>query len=395
MSSEQQAVCRSSGSVDHALPVPIPPAAALIAPFVYDAQPSRVIFGTGTVSQLSSEAERLGLTRLLVVATPGQQADAQRIVVSLGGRVAASFLHAAEHTPVEVTARAMDLVRSVNADGIVAVGGGSATGLAKAIAYRTDLPQIVVPTTYAGSEMTSILGETEAGAKVTRRDPKILPEVVVYDVDLTMSLPPAISSASGMNAIAHAVEALYAPDVNPIIALLAESAIAALAQALPAIARNPLDATARTHALYGAWLCGVCLNSTSMALHHKLCHTLGGAYGLPHADMHAAVLSHVVAYNQRAAPHAMTVLARALGVADPATELFDLAARIGIPMALRDIGMPYEGIDAAADLAMQNVYSNPRALERDAIRDLLAAAWAGKRPGGAAEAGAREQAGRA
>lgn len=374
MSSDQQATLVAAPAADHG---------QWLDGFTYTAHASRVVFGAGTVAQLPAEAGRLGLSRVCVIATPGQEADALRIEASLDGRVAGRFLHAQMHTPVDVTERALVLVRRVQADGIVAIGGGSATGLAKAIAYRTDLPQIVVPTTYAGSEMTPILGETQDGVKVTRRDPKILPEVVVYDVDLTMSLPPDVSAASGMNAIAHAVEALYAFDGNPVIALLAEAAVAALARALPAIIRDPLDVAARTQALYGAWLGGICLGSTSMALHHKLCHALGGAYDLPHAQTHAAVLPHVVTYNAPAARQAMAALSRALGSSDPAAALFDLAACIHIPMALRDIGMPHQGIDAAAKLALQNVYPNPRPLEYYAIRGLLADAWVGARPNGA------------
>src|SRR5262249_49398149 len=161
---------------------------------------------------------------------------------------------------------------------------------------RTDLPQIVVPTTYAGSEMTPILGETAGGAKTTQKTLKVLPEVVIYDVELTLSLPVAISGVSGMNAIAHAIEALYAQDANPVIELMALEGIRALAGALPRIAEAPKDVEARSDALYGAWLCGVCLGSVGMALHHKLCHTLGGSFGLPHAETHTVVLPHATRY---------------------------------------------------------------------------------------------------
>ncbi len=244
------------------------------------------------------------------------------------------------HTPVEVTEEAIGIVRDSAIDGTVAIGGGSTTGLGKAIAVRTDLPQIVIPTTYAGSEMTNLLGETAKGEKKTRRDPKIRPETVIYDVDLTLSLPPALSATSGMNAIAHAVEGLYARDGNPIIRLMAEEGIRALGKALPAIVRDPHDRDARSDALYGAWLCGMVLAGAEVALHHKLCHVLGGSFDLPHAETHAVILPHVAAYNAKAAPEAIARVARALGVSDAAPALFDLDVATGAPTALRDIGMP-------------------------------------------------------
>jgi alcohol dehydrogenase class IV len=284
------------------------------------------------------------------------------------------------HTPVDVTERAMAVVTELKCDGFVAVGGGSTTGLAKALALRTDLPQIVAPTTYAGSEMTPILGETQAGRKVTQSSPKILPEVVIYDVDLTFTLPVAQSVTSGMNAIAHAVEALYTREANPLISLLAESGVGALARGLPRITADPRDREARSSALYGAWLCGICLGTVGMALHHKLCHTLGGMFDLPHAETHTAVLPHAVAYNRPATPAAMQAVARALGVADPAAGLYDLARSLGATMALRDLGMPHSGIDQAIEASLANPYWNPRPLEKEGIRSLLTSAYEGTRP---------------
>ncbi|MCW6509262.1 maleylacetate reductase [Lichenifustis flavocetrariae] len=348
--------------------------------FVYNAHPARVIFGSGTLRQLPTEVERLGLRRVLVLSTPQQEKDGRATAEAIGGRAAAVFAGATMHTPVEVTEKAMALVLAERIDGIVAVGGGSTTGLAKAVALRTDLPQIVAPTTYAGSEMTPILGETRDGVKTTQKSPKILPEVVIYDVDLTLSLPVALSSVSGMNAIAHAVEALYAQDRNPIISLMAVEGIRALAQALPKIAEAPADRKARSDALYGAWLCGTCLGAVGMALHHKLCHTLGGSFDLPHAETHTAVLPHATAYNAPAAPEAMRAIAGALGTGDAARGLYDLAHRLGATLALKTLGMTEHGIETAADLAMANPYWNPRPLERNAIRDLLARAYAGEPP---------------
>lgn len=349
-------------------------------PFVYSAQPMRVRFGAGTLADLPGEIEALGLRRVLVLATPQQASEAEALAGRIGGRAAGVFGGARMHTPVDVTAEAMRRVEADGIDGLVAVGGGSTTGLSKAIALRTDLPQIVVPTTYAGSEMTPILGQTENGVKTTVKSPKVLPEVVIYDVDLTLSLPAPLSAVSGLNAIAHAVEALYAQDRNPVVSLMAAEGIRALARALPVLVAAPRDPGARSDALYGAWLCGTCLGAVGMALHHKLCHTLGGTFDLPHAETHAAVLPHAMAYNAPSVPVAARTVAEALGAEQAAQGLYDLARRLGVPMALRDLGMPEGGIETAADAALSNPYWNPRPLDRAAIRDLLARAHAGLSP---------------
>ncbi|NOJ48525.1 maleylacetate reductase [Bradyrhizobium archetypum] len=348
--------------------------------FVYQSAPMRVVFGAGTLRQLPYELSHLGVTSALVLATPRQKDLVAGIREMIGERFAGVFTGAVMHTPVEVTERAMETVRDMRADGLVAIGGGSTTGLGKAIALRTDLPQIVLPTSYSGSEMTPVVGQTSGGIKTTQSSPKILPETVIYDVDLTMTMPPKLSATSGINAIAHAVEALYARDRNPLISLMAEEGIRALAQALPTICAQPNDKTARTGALYGAWLCGICLGAVGMALHHKLCHALGGLFNLPHAETHTVVLPHALAYNAPAAPDAMAQVAAALGEPDPALGLQDLARKLGSPLSLREIGMPESGIDQAADLAVKNPYWNPRPIERAAIRELIARAWRGDAP---------------
>ena len=349
-------------------------------PFVYDALPMRVVFGAGTIGGVRAEVERLGASRALVLTTPNQQADGERIAALLGPLAAGVFSGATMHTPTHVTEAALARLTAAGAQCVVAIGGGSTTGLGKALALRTGVDQVCIPTTYAGSEMTPILGETSDGAKTTRRDAAILPETVIYDVDLTLRLPVGLSAVSGINAIAHAVEALYAETRNPIVSMMAEDGIGALAEALPRIVAAPADAAARERALYGAWLGGVCLGAVGMALHHKLCHTLGGMFDLPHAETHTIILPHAVAYNAPAAPEAMARAARALRVDDAARGLYDLAGRIGAKRALRDIGMPEDGITRAAEAAMRNPYWNPRPLEAVAIRDMIAAAWRGDPP---------------
>ncbi len=355
-------------------------------PFRFPGLPTRVVFGHGTLAQVEGEMERLGRRRAVLIATPPQRGQAEAVAARLGGRAVGVIAEAVMHTPVTVTERALAQLRSLGADCLVAVGGGSTTGLSKALALRTDLDQIIVPTTYAGSEMTPILGETRDGAepdrktKTTQRSEAIRPEVVVYDVDLTLGLPVALSATSGMNAIAHAVEALYAEDRNPIVSLMAEEAIRALARALPAIVAAPDDRAARSDALYGAWLAGACLGTVGMALHHKLCHVLGGTFDLPHAETHTVVLPHAVAYNAPAAPEAMARIARALGVQSAPRGLYDLAQRLGAPIALADLGMSEAGLERAAEVAVASPYPNPRPLDRAGIRRLLDDAYRGRRP---------------
>lgn len=348
--------------------------------FNYTGLPARVVFGFGTLSQLPAEIGTLGASRALVLCTAGHAAQGHELARSPGVLAAGVFAAAAMHTPIEVTERALQYLHTCKADCIVALGGGSATGLSKALALRTDLPQIVIPTTYAGSEATPVVGETRNGQKTTHRSLAVLPEVILYDVELSMGLPPAISAASGLNAMAHAVEALYAQDRNPLTSNLAVQSIAAFSSALPAIMEQPADREARSDALFGAWLGGVCLASVGMALHHKLCHTLGGSFNLPHAETHAVLLPYTAAYNAIAAPEAMASVAAALGCADAAQGLYAFARRLGIPASLQAIGMPESGLARAADLAAANPYWNPRPIQRDAILALLTDAFHGRPP---------------
>jgi alcohol dehydrogenase class IV len=350
-------------------------------PFSYTALPGKVIFGFGTLAQTADEIRALGCSRALLLSTPQQVDQVRKLEAQLGALAVGLFADATMHTPVEVTERALAMAKEVKADCTVALGGGSTTGLGKAIAVRTDLPQVVIPTTYAGSEATPILGETQGGLKTTQRNMKILPEVIIYDVDLTMTLPPGLTVTSGMNAIAHAAEGLYAKDANPIISMIAEDGVRAIARALPAIVADPHDREGRSDALYGAWACGVTLGAVGMSLHHKLCHTLGGTFDLPHAETHTVVLPHAMAYNAPATPEAMARLARALGVANAPQGLFDLAASLGGPTSLKALGMPEEGLDTVVDLALSNPYWNPRPLERAPLRKLVEDAFHGRRPG--------------
>lgn len=349
--------------------------------FQYTALPARVLFGCGTLMKVADELVSLGCKRAFVLSDPHHATGAAaRLMHALGEFAIHLSTDAVMHTPVEITERVMEKLAASHADCIVALGGGSTIGLAKALALRTDLPQIVLPTTYAGSEATPVLGETHEEQKSTIRSMKVLPEVIVYDVELTYGLPPAISLVSGINAIAHAVESLYAKDANPITSSLAEQGIAALGRALPRIVSDPTSQGARADALFGAWVCGACLGAVGMSLHHKLCHVLGGAFGLPHAETHTVILPHAVAYNAAGAPAAIARVARALGTDNAAQALFDLAATNGGPTSLREIGMSASDLDEAADAAVKSPYWNPRPVERNAIRKLLDEAYNGRRP---------------
>jgi maleylacetate reductase len=314
-----------------------------------------------------------------VLSTPHQKADGEKLAESLGGLAVGVFAGAAMHTPVDVTEQAMKVVADTGADCVVSLGGGSTTGLGKAIAYRTDLLQLVIPTTYAGSEVTNILGQTEGGKKTTVRDAKILPEIVIYDPALTLGLPVAMSVTSGLNAMAHAIEGLYAEDRNPISSLMAVEGLKAFATSLPIVVREPKDLEARSQALYGAWLCGTVLGAVGMSLHHKICHTLGGSFDMPHAETHAVMLPHTAGFNAAAARQELAPAADIFG-GSIGGGLWDFAKSLGAPLSLRELGLSAADLDRAAEIAVQNPYYNPRPIDRASIRALLQAAWEGRRP---------------
>lgn len=348
--------------------------------FEFNSNPARVVFGSGTVKNLPNELSRVSRSLPLLLCTPEQISQAEDIGKVLQGKFSGIFSGATMHTPTAVTERAVQVVRDTGADSVVSIGGGSTIGLGKAISIRTGLYHIAIPTTYAGSEVTPILGETADGRKETRSDPAILPGTVIYDVDLTLTLPVAISATSGINAIAHAVEALYARNGNPIINLLAKEGVASLASALPELIENPNSPSARWSALYGAWLCGTCLGSVGMSLHHKLCHTLGGTFDMPHAPTHTVILPHALAFNAPAVPQAMETLAQALpgSDGDAVQGLNVLLRKLNVERSLKALRLREADIDKAADVAVSKPYWNPRDIERDLVRELLRRAWAGE-----------------
>src|SRR5690242_11193827 len=355
-----------------------------IAPFIYEAAPSRVVFGVGSLEKAPEEIERLGARRVLILTTPGRKKFGEELATHLGARAAGVFGDAVMHVPAETAEAGRAEASRLRADCYIAIGGGSATGLAKAIAVVSGNPILAIPTTYSGSEMTPTWGLTEHGIKKTMRDAQARPKTVIYDPALTSSMPAALSATSGMNAIAHCVEALYSQEASPIVSLIAEEGIRALARSLPAVVKEPSNVEARSLAFYGAWLGGTSLGAVSMALHHKLCHVLGGAFNLPHAETHTVLLPHATAYNTAAAPDAMERIAHALGAKggahSAAQGLYDLEAAMGAPLSLESIGMKREGLEHAAELPVQKPFYNPRKLSKDEIRTLLEDAFEGRPP---------------
>jgi maleylacetate reductase len=355
-----------------------------VQPFTYDALPGRVVFGPGTArARLADEVSRLGASCLLLITTPRAAALARELAAPLGGRVAGVCTGVREHVPAEVAEAARQQAAEAGADALLSIGGGSATGTAKAVALTTGLPVIAIPTTYAGSEVTPVWGLTEGDRKTTGTDPRVLPRVVLYDPDLTMSLPAGLTAASGLNALAHCAEAFWAPGRNPVTALAAAEGLRVLAQALPLAVKDGADLAARGDLLYGAYLAGTAFGVAGAGLHHKICHVLGGRFGLPHAQTHAIVLPYVLAFNLPGALDAAARISQALDEAGldpagPAAAVQALAARLGLPGGLRDIGLREDQIDEAARLIEPAVPAdNPVPAGAAELRTLLRAAWAG------------------
>ncbi|HEY0971949.1 MAG TPA: maleylacetate reductase [Gemmatimonadales bacterium] len=346
--------------------------------------PARVVFGAGALDRLPELMDELGARRVLVIASGGRSDIVERVGALLGERLTGVETRVAMHVPATLAAEVRADVATADADLLLAIGGGSPIGMAKAVALAGGPPIVAIPTTYAGSEMTPVWGLTREGAKETGRDERVRPRAVLYDPTLTLGLPPLVSGPSALNAVAHAIEALYAPDASPLVVLAAVEGLRALAASAPRVVRAPTDLEARTEALYGAWLAGMSLGASTMGLHHKLCHVLGGSFGLPHAGTHAVVLPHAVAYNAAAAPAAMAAAWHALGDDDVPRALHALATDVltvaGAPTSLRELGLHEEDIGRAAELAAAKPYPNPRPVEAGAVRALLERAYGGLPP---------------
>ncbi len=342
--------------------------------FTFDNPGGRVVFRSGSAGLIADEVARIGCSRALLVSTPGRLKSLPKVPDEI---VAGTFAESIQHVPIEVAERARSLAREMGADCIVAVGGGSSIGVAKAIALESPLPIIAVPTTYGGSEMTPIWGITRDGRKETGRDSRVRPIGVIYDPDLTVDMPGDMTASSGLNALAHCVEAAYAPDGNTLTSGAAMQGLLLLTDALPRLASAPRNLVARETALEGAWLGGFALGTVSMGIQHKLAHTLGGSFGLPHAETHAVLLPYTAAFNREAASAVMAGIADFLDAADAPAALLELSQLIGAPQSLKDIGFSGDYIAVAARLAVEKPYANPRQVTEDAVTELLTAAFAG------------------
>ena len=350
--------------------------------FLFAMPEKRVLFGRGVFSRLKDEIERLGCAAPLVLSTPSKRSG-EKIRSVLVPLKYGLYDGARMHVPAESVEEAFAFMERRSFDCLVAVGGGSSIGLAKALALRTGLPIIAVPTTYAGSEMTPIWGITEGGVKTTGRDDRALPKVVLYDPESYASLPASVAGVSAMNALAHCVEALYAENANPVSDLFAEEGIRLIVGNLTTSLNGPNKFQAIEGVLRGAWMGGMVLAMTTMGLHHKLCHTLGGSLGLPHAETHAIMLPHVIAFNSEYADAAMRKIARGFGTTTPkeaAGRAYAMLSEIGAKNALKDLGMRYEDIETVADLTVRNKYSNPRPFTAGELAPLLGNAYRGKAP---------------
>ena len=347
------------------------------AEFAYAMHKVRVVFGARALATLPGELDRAGMRRVLLITTPGRAAEREAIVTLLADRLAEHFDRAKTHVPQDTVLDAREVAARARPDALLTLGGGAAIGLGKALALETGLPLAAIPTTYSGSEMTSIWGISDVNVKRTGRDPRVAPQLVLYDPELTYGLPAAVSASSGMNAIAHCVEATYAHDGGPVSSLLALDGLRRLANALPIIMASARDPDARANALAGAHLAGCALDMSSMGLHHKLAHTLGGSFGLPHAETHAALQPWVMAYNAPAAAVAMADIAAALGSEDSVSGMIALTRTLGTP-TLANLGFTRDMIPKAAALACASSYPNPRKVDEAGVRSILEHALAGR-----------------
>lgn len=345
--------------------------------FIHQTLPQRVVFALGDApSAVAVEVRTLGSGKVMLIASEREAALAEPIAAALP--VALRYDEVVMHVPVEVAGRARDAAADSGADVVVTVGGGSTTGLGKAVALSTGLPIIAVPTTYAGSETTNVWGLTEGGTKTTGIDDRVLPSSIVYDASLLTSLPVEVSAASGLNALAHCVDSMWSPRSDPINRAMAQEAIRSLAEGLPAVARDAASTAAIEKTLYGAYLAGVAFASAGSGMHHKICHVLGGMFDLPHAQTHAVVLPHVLAFNSPNAREAERRIAAAFGSVTAAAGLAELCRIMHAPRALRDLGMPKDGIGrAVAPIVRAIPATNPSSVTEENVRELLRAVWGG------------------
>jgi maleylacetate reductase len=344
--------------------------------FSYQQPLGSVTFGAGALAKLPEILATLGVARPLLVPTPSQRATADLLSVALGTDVAGIFPGVAPHVPSTAVDALVAQARQANADALIAVGGGAAIDLAKAASFGTQLLVIAVPTTYGGAELTAHAGRTTGRTKEgVATGP---PRAVLYDPELTYDLPVRASAGSAMNALAHCVEALYAPRPQPLALLAAEEALRRMPAAMRTVAHAPRDPAAREELLYGGYLAGVALAGSGMALHHRICHVLGGRYGIAHGDANAVILPHALRFNAPAAPEAIATLARVLQTNDVPEALADLAREAGAALSLEQLGLGHDELGAVADNVLAAPLPNPRTVDRRQLLEILEDAWTGR-----------------
>jgi maleylacetate reductase len=347
--------------------------------FTYAAPAARVVLGAGRARQVAAELDLLGIKRVLVACTPSGARRYDDIISALGARCAAVFAKAEAHCPLPIADEALEAFVAHDADGIVTIGGGSSIGLGKFIAAKRGAPLLAIPTTLSGSEMTSLYGVKIGNEKRTSNDIAARPRAVIYDPALTGTLPAHETAATGMNCLAHCVEALYPAQPNPVARLLALEGIRSLATSLPGVVERN-DVASRARALYAGFIGGMLVSMVGIGLHHKICHVIGGHFDVPHGDSNSTVLPHVVAFNAPAMPDIAADIAAALGSRAAAEGIADLAQRIAAPRSLRALGVPATGLAAVAREVVARGTHNPRPITVDGIEALLAGAWEGKLP---------------
>jgi maleylacetate reductase len=348
------------------------------AQFTYQSDPIRIVFGAGAVAALRDEADLHKISRLVVLCSPSRADVARRVTASVAERCAALCDASAPNMPREAFDRVVADIERHRADGFVVIGGGSPIGLAKAAAVATKLPYIAIVTTYSGSEMAprwriGIADKQESGDSRTA-----LPATAIYDPELALDLPVRMTAASGMNAMAHAVESLYGPDTNPVVQAMAEEAVRRIGSSLPRVVQSPRDLAARTDLAYGAWLAANF--RAEVGLEHAIAQRVRQWFDLDHAHTHAVATPYAVGFNAVAAPEAMTRIKRALGVPDAARGLYDLNARIGLPTGLKGLGLREDDIAKAVEVVAKVKIDHPRAVTKSDLAEVIRQAYFGEPP---------------
>ena len=348
--------------------------------FEYTPVPSRAVFAENAALKLKDEVEKLGASRIMIACSKGMVSRIAHVIDSLGTLCVSVYDGAKPHCPEQVAMEALDLYQKNKADCIVAVGGGSTIGIGKAIALRTDAKFIVIATTPCGSESTPIYGMLIGNQKKTGRDPRVIAKTTIYDPVLTTGINAHLTGTIGMNSLAHCVEALYAQVKSPVSDLFAIEGITVLTKGIKSSIVNPDDLNARSQVLYGGMLSGYCVNLAGIAIHHKICHVLGGHHGIPHGESNSVILPYAVAYNETAAPQAMEKIKTAMGTSSASGGIYDFAREINVPGSLKELGMREEHLDIAAMETFETTPYNPKLVDFKSVRALLQQAYEGVRP---------------